>query len=131
MGGFERVDLPLPLLLQAADRRVRSSAAFGQREEPIHPLLTTPLGCAAGNLEDLGEERCSVLLLLRLAAVSSPANDSVFSSLCSLLCGSAAGSAVMSLLRRPAVCPQGHHAMLSDDGIFNYLLLMVFFFFFF
>lgn len=37
MGGFERVDLPLPLLLQAADRRVRSSGAFGQREEPIHP----------------------------------------------------------------------------------------------
>lgn len=121
MGGFERVDLPLPLLLQAADRRVRSSAALGQREEPIHPLLATPLGCAGGDLEDLGEERCSVLLLLllRLAAVSSPANDSVFSSLCSLLCGSAAGSAVMSLLtprRRPAVCPQGHHAMLSDDG---------------
>lgn len=119
MGGFERVDLPLPLLLQAADRRVRSSAAFGQREEPIHPLVTAPLGCAGGSWRSEqgergdGEERCSALaLLLRLAAASSPADDSVFSS---LLCGGAAGSTVMSLLLaprgRPAVCPQGAAAL--------------------
>lgn len=123
MGSFERVDLPLPLLLQAADRRVRSSAAFGQREEPIHPLVTAPLGCAGGSWRSEqgerrdGEERCSALALLRLAAASSAADDSVFSS---LLCGGAAGSTVMSLLlaprRCPAVCPQGHRASWGDGG---------------
>lgn len=122
MGGFERVDLPLPLLLQAADRRVRSSAAFGQREEPIHPLVTAPLGRVGGTWRselgerESGEERCSTLLL-RLKGASFPVDDSMFSS---LLCGGAVGSTVMSLLlarrRRPAVCPQGHHASKSDYG---------------
>lgn len=36
VGGFEGVDLPVPLLLQAA--RGCGSGAFGQGEEPVHPL---------------------------------------------------------------------------------------------
>jgi len=41
MSGFEGLDLPLSLLLEAVQRSERSGA-FGQGEKPVHPLLAKP-----------------------------------------------------------------------------------------